>query len=171
MTKLLKEANRLITLWRNHGPATSKIDLKLVLNELIIPSSGGDLVGLIEDDFNSFEGLMYRPKPEQRSWLIGVSTKILYPPRRNFTLAHEIGHFIGHRNIRDKFECGPEAINDFDVEPLEAEANEFAAHLLMPPDAVRAYDEFRFSAETVTQLAAELGCLQTGSRLSMDKLE
>lgn len=100
---------------------------------------------------------MYRPSPQKRSWLIGVNRKITYTPRRNFTLAHEVGHFVGHRTLRERFECGPEALNDFDVEPLEAEANDFAAHLLMPPDLVRSYDDRRFCVESVTELADEFG--------------
>jgi Zn-dependent peptidase ImmA (M78 family) len=46
--------------------------------------------------------------------------------RRRFTIAHEIGHYImktGHNSIAS-------AINSTD--PVESEANEFAAELLMP---------------------------------------
>lgn len=56
--------------------------------------------------------------------------------RKNFTMAHELGHWILHR---DKYTKNPEAyrylprFNKVDKnDPLEQEANKFAAHLLVP---------------------------------------
>ena len=55
-----------------------------------------------------------------------------YTPRSRFTLAHEIGHFcLGHHNggvIEDYYRGRSDGYTD----PKEAEANEFAADLLMP---------------------------------------
>lgn len=65
--------------------------------------------------------------------------------RFNFTLAHEIGHWILHRHdiiavsdIPDMFgEVPPPVIcRDFSKEPHEWQADEFAAYLLMPKDFV-----------------------------------
>lgn len=157
MAKLLKEANRIITLWRTHGPNTPKINLETVFNEIVLPSSSGDTCKIVYEYFDSFEGLMAR-QADTKEWRIGVNKNISYRPRRNFTLAHEIGHFIGHRYKQDLFQCSIENLNDFQNEGLEKEANEFAAHLLMPPDIVRQFDEERvFSHEAVSDLAAEQG--------------
>ncbi|WP_336071908.1 ImmA/IrrE family metallo-endopeptidase [Nitratireductor rhodophyticola] len=157
MAKLLKEANRIITLWRTHGPGEDKIDLESVLNDVVLPTSPGDLCEIRYDDFDSFEGLMVR-KGTERKWIIGINEAISYAPRRNFTLAHEIGHFIGHRYIRNQFQCSFESLNDFQNEALEKEANEFAAHLLMPPDIIRKFDAERvFSPESVKELADRQG--------------
>jgi Zn-dependent peptidase ImmA (M78 family) len=157
MTKAIREANRILLLWRSHGPATPKIDLDVAFKEIVLPSSNGDKALIVRDKFDSFEGLMYRPDSKRRSWIVSVNSKIIYLPRRNFTLAHEIGHFVAHRDLRERFECGFDAINDFDVEPLEKEANEFAAQLLMPPDIVRSFDDRPFTSKSVTELSELLG--------------
>jgi hypothetical protein len=64
--------------------------------------------------------------------------------RRNFTLGHEIGHFLipNHRFQRTKFECATadmrreRAGRSWDTSPIlervEVEANEFSATLLVP---------------------------------------
>lgn len=67
----------------------------------------------------------------------------LQPGRRNFTLGHEIGHYLipTHRLKRQKFECTKTDMNrvrsgNLDSTPplerIEIEANEFAATLLIP---------------------------------------
>lgn len=156
MVKLLSEANDLLTLWRTCGPATDAIDLKLMFQELVLPKANGDRCTIIEADFESFEGLMALDE-ESGEWRIGVSTQIDYLPRRNFTLAHEIGHFIGHRHLKKRFECSREDINDFENDKFEAEANSFAAHLLMPPDIIRRFDEeLSFNYENVEAVASKL---------------
>lgn len=55
--------------------------------------------------------------------------------RRRFTVAHELGHYtLGHRNApRDSPSNFGASIGD----PLEREANQFAAELLMPADTLR----------------------------------
>ena len=53
--------------------------------------------------------------------------------RQRFTLAHEFGHHrIGHATMIDR----PSNLMDFGHEPLEVEANAFAAEFLMPRTAV-----------------------------------
>jgi hypothetical protein len=58
------------------------------------------------------------------------------PERRRFTVAHEIGHWVCHR------EAGPRVCDLTSAraarDPLEREANTFAAELLMPAAEVRA---------------------------------
>lgn len=157
MAKLIKEANRIITLWRNYGPNQTKLDLEKIFYEIVIPSSNGDRCKIVREPFDSFEGLMAR-LDDSSEWKIGVSTNIDYQPRRNYTLAHEIGHFIGHRFLRNIFQCTFENLNDFQSEQLETEANEFASHLLMPPDVIRKFDQERiFDCETISELAALFG--------------
>lgn len=57
--------------------------------------------------------------------------------RKRFTIAHELGHFIKHR---DKYMLSgsstPDLIffRDKTIDPMEKEANDFAADLLMPKD-------------------------------------
>ena len=157
MVKLIKEANDLLTLWRSFGPGDQAIDLKAVFQELILPKANGDVCVMVEDHFDSFEGLMAYDETNKR-WCIGVDSRISPKPRKNFTLAHEIGHFIGHRHLGRTFQCTFDDMNDFQSNQLEKEANEFAAHLLMPPDSMRKLTLGRvFDQETVEELSELFG--------------
>jgi Zn-dependent peptidase ImmA (M78 family) len=68
-------------------------------------------------------------------WIIGVN-KSHHKNRQKFTLAHELGHYILHRerniNIVDTT-----FFRNTDTDSVEYMANEFAAKLLMPADMVR----------------------------------
>jgi Zn-dependent peptidase ImmA (M78 family) len=62
-------------------------------------------------------------------------------PRRRFTIAHELGHFVCQclEGSEQPVYCRAEEIGvDPTVKALEREANIFAANLLMPEPAVRA---------------------------------
>lgn len=74
------------------------------------------------------------------------------PERQSFTMAHELGHWILHREI---FTNNPELypvlprFNDPDTnDPLEKEANKFAACLLVPKRLLRPVREAPISALT-----------------------
>jgi IrrE N-terminal-like domain len=58
-----------------------------------------------------------------------------WPPRRRFTIGHELGHWCLHRE-RGAVWCRADAAGR-----LESEANEFAAALLMPAHLVRRHYE------------------------------
>ena len=76
--------------------------------------------------------------------------RTLRPGRRNFTLGHEIGHFVipNHRFQSTKFQCAKRDIGQERgtgnwaqrpaPERIEVEANEFAAALLVPRPEFRA---------------------------------
>lgn len=54
-----------------------------------------------------------------------------YPRRTRFTVAHELGHWELHQQV-SQFICDEEDMRDYGRSPMEAEANHFAAELLMP---------------------------------------
>lgn len=89
---------------------------------------------------DGFEGFL-TPHPGGKSeWGIGYASSIISDGRRRFTIAHEFGHYLIHRKkYPNGFECRPEDMAAWDSEynRLEAEANEFAANLLMPRDDFR----------------------------------
>jgi hypothetical protein len=69
-------------------------------------------------------------------------------PRRRFTAAHELGHFVLHRRTMGRFRGDTDATlreADEDVaDQMEREANRFAVELLMPAEVCRARaDELR----------------------------
>lgn len=66
--------------------------------------------------------------------VIIINSDITYLPKRKFILAHELGHYIMHKNDRI-FICDEEDFVDWNRKNRkETEANEFSAELLMPRD-------------------------------------
>lgn len=98
------------------------------------------IVGIKEFDTDSFEGTLV---VKDGAGAIGLR-RGLRSGRRNFTLAHEIGHFLipNHRFQSTRFQCAPADMRQQRtggnwnqrpaLERIEVEANEFAAALLVP---------------------------------------
>ena len=90
---------------------------------------------ITDDDLPGFEGALYKKvkNNSEPRWLIIYNNQIIKPERINFTLAHEFGHYLLHRDEEAKFECSQENLSSFyDYAEREVEANRFAAQLLMP---------------------------------------
>lgn len=90
----------------------------------------------------NFEGALC-PLPNAGKWAILYNPAISSPGRINFTLAHELGHYLVHRHLRpDGFECGERNLLGLDRDTarkvIEQEADLFASHLLMPKEDFRA---------------------------------
>lgn len=67
-----------------------------------------------------------------------------WPPRRRFTIAHELGHWYLHQRGQTALFCRHGQIEDDEgsgerapLPPIEEQANQFAAALLMPAAMVR----------------------------------
>ena len=68
---------------------------------------------------------------------IMVNQKVFNEGRKNFTIAHELGHyFLNHQLKTNTFYCFDNEIleNDFHQDEIENEANYFATCLLMPEE-------------------------------------
>lgn len=91
------------------------------------------------DDLPGFEGALYgQSRGDKSRWLILYNDQIPQQSRINFTLAHEFGHYLLHRDEMEKFECSQADLADFrDDARRETEANQFASQLLMPPNDFR----------------------------------
>lgn len=92
-------------------------------------------------DIESFEGALC-PLAKSGKWAILYNPAISSPGRINFTLAHELGHYLCHRGRSPGgFECGEAGLLGLaGNEPLrliEQEADAFASYLLMPIDDYR----------------------------------
>jgi len=78
-------------------------------------------------------------------------------PRRRFTAAHELGHFLLHRGAMGRFRADTDAtLQEADgrvADEMEREANRFAAELLMPAEVCRARAE---------ELRRQHGCCPRG---------
>lgn len=64
--------------------------------------------------------------------IIRISTRLKEPGARNFAICHELGHWELHENESQTFLCTAEKLSDYRADPMEAEANIFAAELLLP---------------------------------------
>ena len=81
------------------------------------------------DAGNSYEGCLIRCGDVLG---IMINTAIKYEPRKNFTIAHEIGHAEIPHHKGHEYQCVSDSIGMGSGNNLEREANEFASELLMP---------------------------------------
>ena len=137
-----KEANRITraldaALGRDRFP----IDVAEVATEISRQRFPDDAVTLVRGgDLGQFEGGLYRAPDGKRGWGIIYNRSLHSAGRINFTLAHELGHYVLHRlRFPDGFECSQVDVVGADhlLREVELEANVFAATLLMP------FDDFR----------------------------
>jgi Zn-dependent peptidase ImmA (M78 family) len=83
---------------------------------------------------DGIDGMLSR-RSKHKDWCISYDGNVGVPGRINFTLAHEFGHYLLHRTLRDTFQCGQNDLMDYDSlesRRIEAQANTFASYLLMP---------------------------------------
>lgn len=93
---------------------------------------------IVGEDLPGFEGLLKANKERSR-WLIVYNAATASAGRKRFTLAHEFGHYLLHRQLKPLFACSPQDMDDGEAgaRHLEAEADTFASFLLMPLDDYR----------------------------------
>ncbi|MGP9790964.1 ImmA/IrrE family metallo-endopeptidase [Roseinatronobacter sp. NSM] len=87
-----------------------------------------------------FEGALIKAPPGEKGWGIFYNSDTASAGRINFTLAHEFGHYLLHRQDHpDGIRCSTDDMERWDSQyrQIEKEANEFAANLLMPLDDFR----------------------------------
>lgn len=98
---------------------------------------------VVADDLPGCEGALVPGDTKPRRWAIMYDRR-QNAGRRAYTIAHELGHFVLHRQLVDEdpdfnggFYCSKEAVEHGAGRDIEKEANEFAANLLMPLDDYR----------------------------------
>lgn len=92
----------------------------------------------VEVDDPAFEGMLARDPDDHAIWGIAYNGRANLA-RQRFTVAHELGHFVLHRERQAKFNCDNESVHTGidGLRKLEREADEFASNLLMPGDLLR----------------------------------
>lgn len=164
-----KEAIRLTNLWQKFGPNTYPLDLDALVDGAILTSDFSDKLVIDRKRFDSFEGSLVRTKGT-RKWTMLLNTHVSNSRRRRFTFAHELGHFMCHRELRDKFEDSEESLNDFHDE-IETEANVFASWLLMPANLLRSeFQRAVWETETLRAIGNRFECSLQASALRYVKL-
>jgi Zn-dependent peptidase ImmA (M78 family) len=107
----------------------------------------------------NFEGMLRRVSGTSKNWGIIYNSRISSKGRINFTLAHEFGHYLLHRNTIDNvLSCTREDMLAWDSKEgkIEVEANIFASYLLMPIDLFKSQINERDINLKQIQAVAEL---------------
>lgn len=115
----IAEAKRLLADLQIEAP--DELDLEEVAAHLGAAVDKRELVGC--------DGRLFRSEGVA---LIVVDARAYESARWRFTIAHELGHLILHRNIDPLTLCSERDMNDYLGSGREPEANDFAAELLMP---------------------------------------
>ncbi len=87
-----------------------------------------------------FDGMLMPSPHNTGEWGIVYNKAITSKGRINFTLAHELGHYLLHRHLSPGgLQCSSRAMLDWRLAGgrIESEANTFASFLLMPLDDFR----------------------------------
>jgi Zn-dependent peptidase ImmA (M78 family) len=88
-------------------------------------------------------------------WVLGVNVHH-HPLRQRFTVAHEIAHFVLHRDQNPRgFKDETFARRNATGNQMERQADQFAAELLMPEEQVRKW--VVAGVKSLNELAAKFG--------------
>lgn len=89
-------------------------------------------------NIKGFDGALF-PGDGRKEWLLLYNEVVSSPGRIRFTQAHELGHYILHRHLRESFECSDADMLNWsqDDKDIEGQADLFASYLLMPLDDYR----------------------------------
>lgn len=103
-------------------------------------------------------------KTDDGRGIIRLNQAITEPARQRFSIAHEIGHWEQHPNLAQGYLCTAAQLRDYGRSVEEAEANWFAATLLMPKFLIpqggfKQDPSFTF----IRQLARDFGTSQTAA--------
>ena len=115
------------------------VEIELIAEKIgikIIPIPG------LKRDIAGVEGFI---KPDLTEIVVDEGVYFNYPSRARFTIAHEVGHFVLHKQVYDKIraEMNPETFEDYatflleqiteeDHGWIEWQSSEFAGRVLVP---------------------------------------
>lgn len=126
-------------------PRTLPVDPFVIANELGF---------VIKTSFNG-SGLY---KPDEGAIYYNPSEPYV---RQRFTVAHELGHHLFGHGERPRDNAG--AFNMFNFDPVEAQANRFAAELLMPAASVE-YFVRTLGVTSISRMASEFDVSEVAMR-------
>lgn len=158
-------ANFLSRLWGPRFP----VDVQQIAREYSMRFSD-PVRKIVAAPIEDFEGALL-PMPKRPGWAILYNPAIRSPGRINFTLGHELGHYLLHRlGNPEGFKCGQSEALGVAREPrrerIEHEADLFASYLLMPLDDFRAQAGCsQISADLLQHCADRYGVSLTAAAL------
>ena len=117
------------------------VDVKQLATDYSHHRFPDDPVTLIKgDSLPGFDGALVQAPTGKKGWGIIYNNVIQSVGRINFTLAHEFGHYLMHREkYPNGIQCSTQDLVSWESEygQIEYQANVFSAYLLMP------FDDFR----------------------------
>lgn len=138
-----RAANRLVrvveTFSAAHGVDRFPVEVEpLALEAASIFGWSDPITQVQAANIKGFEGALL-PGDSGKEWLLLYNDGLPSAGRVRFTQAHELGHYILHRQMRESFECSDSDMLNWspDDRDIEGQADLFASYLLMPLDDYR----------------------------------
>ena len=126
-------------------------------------------LGLEVDRIDLFDEPDVAGKIERTQAGYRITINAMDPPRRQrFTLAHEIGHYILHRDLIGDGIVDQGLYRSRLSNTVEREANRYAANLLMPTSLVRA--AWREGDRSIAGTAARFNVSEDAARIRLQEL-
>ncbi|MCE7886664.1 MAG: ImmA/IrrE family metallo-endopeptidase [Alphaproteobacteria bacterium PRO2] len=135
-------SNVLKTFQTIHGLDRFPVDVAAIAREYSKQVFPDEPITLVQGEAMSknFEGMLL-PNPKKKGeWGIFYNNAISSKGRQNYTLGHELGHYLLHRHKSPEgIQCSERNMLDWKSEhaQMEAQANTFSSSLLMPRDDFR----------------------------------
>lgn len=137
-TKPRAWGNLLSKIWTESGQCFP-IKVEEIAREVTKIKFPDDPIEIIKPHgISGVDGMLVKRK--NGGWCIFYDDTVTVPGRIRFTLAHELGHYLLHRQLQEEFRCGESDMLDYnstESKKRESEANQFASCLLMPMDDFR----------------------------------
>ena len=124
-----------------------------------------DIISITETDTDAYEAALVMDELKASGAILLASGRP--EQRRRFSIGHELGHFLIPSHLphpNHPFSCSLTDLHQLDPKDrdrrrrVEAEANRFAAHLLMPPKLIRArMRQQEVGLESIVALSRDLG--------------
>lgn len=131
-----------------HGVDRFPVDVpSLALETARIFGWSDPIIQVQAANIKGLDGALF-PGDGRKEWLLLYNETVSSPGRVRFTQAHELGHYILHRQARDSFQCSDADMLNWssDEKDIEGQADLFASYLLMP------LDDYRKQVTTVVDL-------------------
>ena len=122
---------------------------------------------ILGEDLPGFEGALVA-NADRTKWKIIYNSGVRSKGRIRFTLAHEFGHYLLHRERQNAFNCSQRDMEEWDAEgrEIENEADVFGSYLLMPLDDFRQQvGKEPISFDLLSHLADRYGVSMTAAAL------
>jgi len=137
--KLLRNVDDIIKVAKEKGfYVDDKLNIESVINNISEENKKEHEAGILivrKDLPPSVSGKLYF---QNNCWVMEIN-KNQNLKRQKFTLAHELGHFVLHKNKDTEFCDTTFFRKNEELDSLEYNANEFAAQILMPEERIKYY--------------------------------